>query len=485
MKRALATRILAIFLALLMSGPGWAATPAPELPNPGSPGMSREQQEQLGLQAVGEVYKQFPVLPDSNPTTQYVQQLGKKLTAVIPQQYSWPFQFHVIPQKEINAFALPGGPIFVNVGTITAADNEAELAGVIAHEISHVYMQHSAKSVPKQQAAQIIGALAGILGGGTAGSLARLGIQIGAGTLLMKYSRSDEAQADSVGAIIMYKAGYDPKQMAEFFQKLEKEGGGGGGPQFLSDHPNPGNRVKAVSDEIANWPARRYLTSSSSFASAKKTAAGTRVYTAEEIAQGAKQGVWARQNQQNGAVPPAGAQAPEQSGSAATLANVSFDQVKPSSNFTQLNNNVFSISYPENWKTGGDQNSVLIAPQAGAAQGAVAYGVTIGGGRDPNAGSLDQATENLVQSITQSNQGLQATGSPQSISVNGVDGRSVTLTGNSPVQQDGKPVPERDWLVTVPASQGGLIYLVFTAPENEFSRLRPTYEKMLNSLQLK
>jgi beta-barrel assembly-enhancing protease len=485
MKRALATRILAILLALSMVVPAWSAKPGPELPNPGTPGMSKEQQEQLGLQAVGEVYKQFPVLPDSSPVTQYVQQLGRKMTTVIPQEYSWPYQFHVIPQKEINAFALPGGPIFVNVGTITAADNEAELAGVIAHEMSHVYMQHSAKSVPKQQAAQIIGALAGLLGGGTAGSLARLGIQIGAGTLLMKYSRGDEAQADAVGAIIMYKAGYDPKAMAEFFEKLEKEGGGSG-PQFLSDHPNPGNRVKAVSNEIADWPRRKYQSSSSTFASAKQKASGMRVYTAQEIADGAKQGVWAKQNQQGGAVPPANTSANAgQTASSGNLANVTFEQVKPSENLTQLSNNVFSIAYPDNWKTGGDQNSVLIAPPAGAAQGAIAYGVTIGGGRDPNASSLDEATQNLVQSITQSNQGLRATGSPQSISVNGVQGRSVTLTGNSPVTKDGKPVPERDWLVTIPASQGGLLYLVFTAPENDFSRLRSTYERMLDSLQVK
>jgi hypothetical protein len=486
MKRALATRILAILLALFMAVPAWPATAAPQLPDPGKPGMSKEQQEQLGLQAVGEVYKQFPVLPDSSPVTKYIQQLSQRMTGVIPEQYSWPYQFHVIPQKEINAFALPGGPIFVNVGTITSADNEAELAGVIAHEMAHVYMQHSAKSAPKQQAAQIIGALAGILGGGTAGSLARLGIQIGAGTLLMKYSRSDEAQADSVGAIIMYKAGYNPKAMAEFFEKLQKESGGGG-PQFLSDHPNPGNRVKAVSAEIANWPPRKYQSSSSSFSSAKKTASGIRVYTAEEIAQGAKQGVWAKQNQQSGAVPPAAASTGV-AAAAGSLAEVTYDQVKPSGNFTQLSNNVFSISYPDNWRTGGDQNSVLIAPQAGAVQGAVAYGVSIGGGRDPNASTLDQATQNLVQSLTQSNPGLKATSSPQSISVNGVDGRSVTLTGNSPVQKNSKPVVETDWLVTLPMSQGGqsgLLYLVFTAPESEFSRLRPTYERMLNSLQLK
>src|SRR3954451_10552904 len=161
----------------------------PQLPDPGNTGVVKEQQVQLGQQVVAEVYKQTPVLPDSSPQSQYVQQLGRKLVSVIPQQYSWPYQFHVIPQKEINAFALPGGPIFVNVGTIQSADNEAELVGVIAHEMSHVYMQHSAKQAPKQEWASIIGALGGLFGGSAVGNLARLGIQFGAGSLLLRYSR--------------------------------------------------------------------------------------------------------------------------------------------------------------------------------------------------------------------------------------------------------------------------------------------------------
>src|SRR5437016_8267046 len=133
---------------------------------------------------MGEVYQQFPVLPDSSPVTKYVQELGKKLVSVIPQDKSWPYQFHVIPEKDINAFALPGGPIFINIGTINAAENEAQLAGVIAHEMSHVYMQHSAKQAPKQEWANVLGALGGLLGG-TAGDLAKMGIQLGAGTFLM------------------------------------------------------------------------------------------------------------------------------------------------------------------------------------------------------------------------------------------------------------------------------------------------------------
>lgn len=276
----------------------------PQLPNPGSPrAVSKQQQEKLGLQAMGEVYKQFPVLPDSSPVTRYVQQLGRRLETVIPQQYSWPYQFHVIPEKEINAFALPGGPIFINIGAIQAAENEAELAGVMAHEMSHVYMQHSAKSMPKQEAAQIFaGILGAVLPGSAAGDLARLGVQIGAGTILMKYSRTDEAQADAVGAIIMYKAGYNPKAMADFFTNLQQKAGNGG-PQFLSDHPNPGNREMAIQREIRGWPPRNYLADNEPFFSARKDANQVKAYTAQEIADGAKQGVWARQNRDTGAAP--------------------------------------------------------------------------------------------------------------------------------------------------------------------------------------
>src|SRR5215467_5481469 len=160
----------------LMAAQYLLAAGAPELPDPGKPHMTRDEQMKLGLQAAGQVYKQMPVLPDSSPETQYIEALGKKLVNTIPADRSWPFQFHVVAQKEINAFALPGGPMFVNIGTITAADNEAELAGVMGHEMAHVYMQHSAKQQDKtsllQGLAGLGGAVAGAFGG-VAGDVAQ------------------------------------------------------------------------------------------------------------------------------------------------------------------------------------------------------------------------------------------------------------------------------------------------------------------------
>jgi Zn-dependent protease with chaperone function len=485
-QRSFRFRALAFLLALLVASPGWTATPttAPQLPNPGSVGISKEQQQQLGRQAMAEVYKQLPVLPDSSPQTGYIRRLGEKLARVIPPEQSWPFEFHVIPQKDINAFALPGGPMFVNVGAIVAAENEAELVGVMAHEMAHVYMQHSAKQASKAQWTSILGALGGLFGGGVAGSLARLGIQFGAGTLMMKYSRDDESQADAVGAILMYKAGYDPKALADFFEKLEHQGGGGG-PQFLSDHPNPGNRQAAIEKEASNWLPKEYVRNSQAFLQAKQDASAVKTYTGEQIAEGAKQGVWAQQNRQSGVIP---ANLPNTSGEGAegAFGTVSFPQVRPTRSLTQLQHSAFSISYPENWRASGDrQSAVTIAPEAGVGPGAIAYGVVIGGARDPNAGSLDQATIDLVQSLQQSNPGLRVLENAQNIDIKGLRGKSVNLMGRSPIQQDGKALLERDWLVTVARPQGGLLYLVFISPDRDFGRLRSTYRTMLDSLEVR
>jgi predicted Zn-dependent protease len=274
-----------------------------QFPDPGKAPMSRPQQIQMGFQAASQVYQHMPVLPDSSPETQYIRELGERLVATIPPQNSWPFEFHTVPQKEINAFALPGGPMFVNVGTITAASNEAELAAVMAHEMSHVYMQHSAKQAGKAQTTEEIAGIAGaILGAtekGAIGSLAQEGIKFGAEGLVLKYSRTDEAQADAVGAIILYKARYNPQAMADFFKKLASQGSSG--PQFLSDHPNPGNREAAIQKEIASWPPQKYNAGDGSFLSVRQHAMSVKVYTAQEIAQGAKTGQWAKLNKQNGA----------------------------------------------------------------------------------------------------------------------------------------------------------------------------------------
>ena len=381
-KQSIVNRTLALVLAMtFLATESIAAIRNPELPDPGKAPISKQEQEKMGEQAAAEVYKQMPVLPDNSPQTQYVRQLGQRLVAQIPAQYSWPFRFHVIPEKDINAFALPGGEMFVNVGAITAAKNEAQLAGVMAHEMSHVYMMHSAKQMEKSAFAQGLAGLAGaILGGSNSmwAGLARAGIQIGAGTVMLKYSRTDEAQADAVGAIIMYKAGYNPIELANFFETLAQQSGSGG-PQFLSDHPNPGNRYQSIRNEVANWPQKNFQGNSQAFLNARNNAQKLQLYTAQEIQDGAKSGRWAQMNQKNGAVfvnnpgaPPVAT--PASQTSSRPMNNVPTSEVRPSGNFKDLNLNFIQMKYPDNWQASGDQqqSSVTIAPPAGVSGNQIA-----------------------------------------------------------------------------------------------------------------
>lgn len=483
-KQWLATVLAVCFVA----AQSVAATSAPELPDPGRPRMTRDQQKQLGLQVAGQVYTQMPVLPDSSPETKYIEALGKRLVSTIPADRSWPFQFHVVAQKEINAFALPGGPMFVNIGTITAADNEAELAGVMAHEMAHVYMQHSAKQQDKgsllEGLAGLAGAVAGSVGGGW-GSLAQAGIQVGAGTLMLKYSRGDEAQADAVGAIILWKAGFNPVALADFFQKIQAQAGSSG-PQFLSDHPNPGNRRAAIQKEISGWPTRSYAADSSQFASVQSQAKSVPAYSAQQIADGAKSGRWSAENRKNGAVFSDTLGEASGQAQAATVPWVSWTAVQPSSNFQNVDLGVLQIDCPENWDViGGQQSSATIGPRAGVADAAVAYGVVIRTGRTPAANmSADKLTAAIVQSLRSSDPNLKQVGDIEPRKAGGVSGGSVELETISPMaDQNGKPQRERDWLVAVPRGQKDAVFLVFVSPLANYDELRPTFEKMLRSLQ--
>ena len=504
MKPYVSARTLSVVLALfLLASSAYPQSASPEFPNPGKVGMSRDQQRQLGLQAAAQVYKQMPVLPDNSPETQYIRQLGQKLVSTIPPQYSWPFEFHVVAQKEINAFALPGGPMFINIGTITAAANEAQLAGVMAHEMSHVIMQHSAKQASKAETTGLLAGLAGaVLGattGGLVGQLGQMGIQMGAQGMMLKYSRTDESQADAVGAIILYKAGYNPQAMADFFQTLESQNKGAP-PQLLSDHPNPGNRSQAIEQEIRNWPPKNYQTNSAAFEKVRQDATTVKAYTGQEIAAGAQSGQWAALNQKNGAVfnpgtaaavntsAPAPGSPASPAPSNSTVPAVSLRKVEPSQKLVPADLGRMRISRPDNWQVTMPRqqgDSLTIAPQAGVAGSAVGYGVVVNGVVPPSGQSMtiDQITAKLVQDMERSG-GVQSVGKPQAVTINGVQGRSVTMKSQSPfLAPNGEPQFERDWMVTVPQRDGSVIFMVFVAPEAEFSLFQPTYEAMLKSVQ--
>jgi beta-barrel assembly-enhancing protease len=479
-------------LVLLLAAQAYPQSTGPEFPDPGKPGMSREEQRKIGLQAAAEVYKQMPVLPDDSMETKYVQQLGKKLVATVPPEYSWPFEFHVVAQKEINAFALPGGPMFINLGTITSAASEGELAGVMGHEMAHVYMQHSAKQAGKARTTGLLAGIAGaVLGasvGGAVAQLGQMGIQMTAQGVLMKYSRSDETEADAVGTVILYKAGYNPQAMADFFRTLEAQGGQSP-PQFLSSHPNPGNRQQAIQKQIADWPPKEFVTDSPRFQEVRQHATGVKSYSAEQIAQGAKTGEWSALNKKNGFTTPGATAVPASaSGAPAVSPAVSLDKVLPSQQMRTANLGPVKMDYPENWqvqmpKQQGD--FITIAPKAGVVPNGVGYGVVVNGvaPSDGAAKNIDDMTRQLVQDLKQ-NGGLQPTGDAQSITVAGTEGRSITLQSASPfAAPDGQPQKEKDWLVTVPQPDGSLLFFIFVAPQKDFPRFQPTYQAMLKSVR--
>ena len=453
------TRIFALVLIVVLS-----AAPCLEArvePTHGFDIFSQDEEIQLGKQNAAEVTKQLPVLPDSDPVAQYVQHLGGRLAARAP-GYQWPYSFHVVNVKEINAFALPGGPIFVNLGTIQAADNEAQLAGVISHEISHVVQRHGTRAASKQMGAQLpIAILGGLLGNSTLAKAAEMGISFGVGSYFLKNSRQAESEADLLGTDIMYDSGYQPQQMAVFFEKLEKQMGASANSlinQFMSDHPNPGNRAEAVTREVKTLMARSYLADSSDFKSIKTRVAGMKPPSSAEVAAMQKQG------------------------------GASGDDIRPSANLKVFMHTEYQISYPENWQVFGDQtSSVTIAPKSGVSQNAVSYGVMIANYQPEETGeSLDTATHELVASLRQSNPDLKQIGRDESIRVHGVTGKSSELIGSSPVRDaQGKALQERDWLVTVPRRDGTVLYLIFISPDKDFGAMRPAFEGMLRTLVMK
>jgi beta-barrel assembly-enhancing protease len=397
---------------------------------------SQEEEIQLGKQNAAEVMKQMPVLPDSDPVSQYVQKLGAKLAARAP-GYQWPYSFHVVNVKEINAFALPGGPIFVNLGTIQAADNEAQLAGVMSHELSHVVQRHGTRAASKQMAAQLpLAILVGFMGNSTLAKAAEMGIPFGVGSYFLKNSRQAESEADLLGTDVMYDSGFEPRQMAVFFEKLEKEMGASANSminQFMSDHPNPRNRAEAVSLEVKTLMPRTYLADSREFREIKTRVAGMKPLTSEQVAAMQKQG-----------------------GAPATGAPAATD-MPPSANLKVFSHNEYQISYPENWHVFGDQSSsVTIAPQSGVSQNAVAYGVIVANYQPEEANaSLDTATHELLASLRQSNPGMKQIGHDEKIRVNGMARRSVDLIGASPIKDEqGAALQERDWVVTCCGKMG-------------------------------
>ena len=307
----------------------------------------------------------------------YVQAIGRKLAAQ-PEAGDYPYTFEVVNDKSINAFALPGGPTFVHTGLLLEAQNEAQIAGVLAHEISHVVLRHGTNQASKANLIQLPAMLAsGVFGGGSMlGQLSRVGIGLGANSVLLKFSRSAENQADLLGAQIMSGAGYNPIELARFFERLEAQSGKGSAlTQFLSDHPNPGNRVQAVENEIRTLPQRNYTTRAGDLTRIQAIVRGLPAAPAKAAVR-------------TDAVAPAPA-------------------VQSAGRLQEYRGQNFAISFPAEWQTSAgnnSSNSVTLAPREGAVQGAIGLGAVINYYR-PSSGSVDllRDTQALVKQLVSQN----------------------------------------------------------------------------------
>lgn len=439
---------------------------------------SPEQQIQLGQRAAQQVYTQMPVLPDSSPATRYIQQLGQKLVAQAP-GYKWPYNFHVADVAEVNAFALPGGTVFVNLGTIQFATNESQLAGVMAHELSHVVLQHSVCNASKEQKYGIIAGLgemaAGVFLGGTAGEVAQQGIGMTAGLSFLKMSRGAETQADLLGVGILYDAGYDPRGMPQFFEMLQAKYGAGGS-QFLSDHPNPGNRTQYIDKEIATFvPRANYVTTTAAFTAIHNQVAGLRAYGAREVSSGAWKTQSPNQTVDNGL-----RQLPQESTSSPAV-----DPNTPGA-WKSFRGSGFSMDVPGNWQGYGSQVSAMLAPAGGITRSAnrgasaVVTGMVTDRYQPEAPMTPDAALNSLVSSIAEDNPGLVAGPQSEVAIADGLSGRSIEC--NRPAGNNTRG--EHDWIVAFPQRDASLRYFVFVAPTPDFEKLRPTFAKMLQTLRL-
>lgn len=267
-----AAKLLALAVALAL---GLAVTVLADRTHlkPGFNLFSPDQDVAIGRKSAEEAEKQLPMLRDAR-VDNYLNELGHRLAANVPAGTpSYPFQYKCVNDLEVNAFALPGGFIYVNRGTIELADNEAQLAGVMAHETSHVVLRHGTNQASKQYLAQApLAILGGMIGNGSIGSiLTQAGASFGLSAVFLKYSRTDETQADVMGTQILYDTNYDPRAMAQFFEKLQTESKNR--PiEFFSDHPNPDHRVERVQEEVDNLggPPANYKKDSSEFQEIKR-----------------------------------------------------------------------------------------------------------------------------------------------------------------------------------------------------------------------
>ena len=423
----------------------------------------------LGREAAAEVEKQMPMLNDER-VEDYVERVGSRLVENIPAEFrhnGFRYTFDVVNLREINAFALPGGPMYAHRGMIEKARTEGEMAGVLAHEISHVALRHGTAQATKAtpyQLGQVGSAILGAIIGGRAGEVVSTGGQFYFGTRFLKFSREYEKQADILGAQIMARTGYDPREMASMFKTIEQEGGNRA-PEFLSNHPNPGNRAQYITREAEMLRVTRGNRDSAEFQNVQaRLGSMTPAPTTEEVARGSA-----------GRAPSAGRNAP----AARPAARVA----PPSTRYTTYNEaDVFRIAVPSNWQELANESSVTFAPEGGygtiSGQSVFTHGVQVGVARNETH-SLDEATRELVASFAQANPQLARAGNATRATVGGRPGLR-TLLANVSEATGGR---ERIVLYTTQMQDGALFYMIGVSPDQEFQTYQPVINKVAQSIR--
>jgi Zn-dependent protease with chaperone function len=432
-----------------------------------------EQDVQLGREAAAEVRKEMPVIKDDR-ITRYLSTLGDRLVAAAPPDLNKPvyeYSFTPVNLKEINAFALPGGPMFVHRGMFDAAAGEGEVVGVMAHELAHVLLRHGTANATKAQnpwlqLGQVAGALGGAVVGGAAGSAIAQSTQFGLGTLLLRYSRDFEKQADLLGAQIMARAGYDPRDLARMFETIERESkssGGSGTPQWMSSHPNPGNRTVYISQE-AQMLKIGAAADTSGFQPARTAFAS--LPPAKSMADLAKAGA-----ESGGDAAPASVGTPGQ------------PVPRPSGQFKTINGGkVFEASVPADWTTLSSKTAIKVVPQNGygqvKGQTMFLYGVEFGIAKAVSR-DLQEATNTWLKAVAQNNPELRLAGQQQAVKISQRSAIATPLVNASPLGGQ-----ERIGVYTTFLADGSLFYYLTIVPDNDSAAFQETFRRIGQSIRL-
>ena len=417
----------------------------------------------IGNQAASEVEKVFPILNDAE-TTRYIERVGARLVASIPSQFRQPafnYRFQVINASDINAMALPAGPMYVNRGMIESARNEGEMAGVMAHEIVHVALRHATANATKQNSlGNQLGMLGMILGGAVLGGEtgAQLGA-MGAAAWMTKYSRASETQADVLGAQIMATAGYDPRDLANMFKTIEGERKGGGVPEWLSSHPDPGDRYTKINREaeMLNVSSNPIKVTREFQRIQSKLRGMPRARTMTEI-------------QKSGA----GNTSTNPTATGKYSANV----VLPSNRVKSYSGDRVRLNYPQNWREFPSQDNAQFAPEGAYGDQGITRGAMIGIYQGQN-NDLSRDTAEFVNQMLQGNQYLSRQSNSTGTTIGNRRGQVITLSGRS-------PVTNRTEIVTIYTSQmqsGETFYIATVVPDGESNSYSYAFNSLINSIR--